>query len=129
VARSQLARFTQIDYDREMALVAVDETPAHAGRLLGEARAVVDPEDDSAEFAISVRSELAGQGLGRLLLERIVAHCRARGLRQLTAQMLVGNERMRRLALGLGFVSSGGAADGVARMRLALDGGARGAVP
>jgi len=124
VPRSQLARFTQIDYDREMALVAVDETPEHKGRLLAEARAVIEPENESAEFAICVRSDLAGQGLGRLLLERIVVYCRAHGLRELKAQMLIGNERMRRLAQGHGFVPHAGATAGVLDMRLDLQSGA-----
>ncbi len=123
VPRSQLARFTQIDYDREMAMVVVDETPEHQGRLLAEARAVIDAESESAEFAISVRPELAGQGLGRLLLDLLVVYCRERGLRELKAHMLADNQRMQRLAQGHGFVPHPGAGAGILDMRLDLRSG------
>ena len=59
--RSRLARFSQIDYDREMALVAIEcenDGPEHA---LGEVRAVADPGSKFADFAIVVASEIKGR--------------------------------------------------------------------
>lgn len=69
LARSELARFSQIDYEREMTFIAVesqgqgDQLTSDAG-MLGEVRAVTDPDNWRAEFAIMVRSDLKGRGLG-----------------------------------------------------------------
>ena len=79
------ARLTQIDYDREMALVLIDpraEKPA----ILGIMSIFADPEGARAEYAGAVRSDLKGQGLGRLLLEAIVAYCQRRGIREYGAR-------------------------------------------
>jgi acetyltransferase len=75
---TQLARMTQIDYDREMALVA--SVPGEDGRphTLGVVRAVADPDNETAEFAVTVLSTLKGRGLGRLLMERIIGYALAR---------------------------------------------------
>ena len=71
-----LARLTQIDYDREMAFVLQD---AKSGDFLGVSRISTDPDNIRAEFAVSVRSNLKGHGLGRLLMERLIAYAKARG--------------------------------------------------
>ena len=97
---SQLARFTQIDYDREMAFVAVDD-----GEILGEVRAVADPDNTRAEFAILVRSDRQGRGLGSALLSQIIRYCRARGTGELFGEVLTANRRMLALAEALGFTS------------------------
>ena len=78
--RSQLARFTQIDYDREMALVAIERDADGVEHSLGEVRVVADPDNAVADFALVVRSELKGRGLGRLLLQSIVDYARSRGI-------------------------------------------------
>jgi hypothetical protein len=66
---TQLSRFTQIDYDGEMALIAVDEShPVPV--LLGEVRAVFDPDNLSAEVGVVVRSDIKDMGLGTVLLRR-----------------------------------------------------------
>ncbi|WP_163281881.1 GNAT family N-acetyltransferase, partial [Enterobacter cloacae] len=62
-----LANMTQIDYDREMAFVAV-RTTAEGNEILGVTRAISDPDNIDAEFAVLVRSDLKGMGLGRKLL-------------------------------------------------------------
>jgi acetyltransferase len=122
---SQLARYTQIDYDREMAFVA---TRVEAGRerTLGVVRAVSDPDGTRAEFAIVVRSDLKGLGLGHALLEKLVRYQRARGTRELVGQVLPDNRRMLELARALGFRSRWLREEGVVEVRLAL---ARGAGP
>ena len=101
--RSQLARFTQIDYDREMALVAIERDGDGIERSLGEVRVVADPDNAVADFAIVVRSDMKGKGLGRLLLQSIVDYCRSRGTGRLCGETLGANLRMQHLARDLGF--------------------------
>jgi len=100
---TQLARYVQIDYDREMAFVACtqegDSTVIH-----GVVRAVCDPDNETAEFAAAVRSDETGHHLGRMLMERIISYCRARGTRVLTGEILRENTRMLKLAFDCGFV-------------------------
>jgi acetyltransferase len=99
--RSQLARFTQIDYEREMAFVA--HAPGEEGETLGVVRAIADPDNREAQFAIVVRSDWKGLGLGRVLLEKLIRYCRQRGTAQLVGQVLPGNRPMRSLAQETGF--------------------------
>lgn len=94
---SQLARLTQIDYDREMAFIAVGEHDPGRFETLGVVRAVADPDNIAAEFAITVRSDIKGQGLGPILLEKLIDYCRSRGTRELVAETLADNQR----AIGL----------------------------
>lgn len=101
--RSELARLTQIDYTREMAFIAVALGPDGVPRTLGVARALADPDNFSAEFGIIVRSELKGSGLGRLLMDKLIAFLRASGTRRLVATVLRENQRMLALARELGF--------------------------
>jgi acetyltransferase len=101
--RSQLARFTQIDYDREMALVAIERDSDGIERSLGEVRVVADPDNCVADFAIIVRSDIKGRGLGRLLLSRIIDYSRSRGSCELRGETLAANLRMQHLAQSLGF--------------------------
>ena len=68
IERSELARLTQIDYEREMAIVAVAAGPDGAEETLGAVRAVADPDNLDAEFGVIVRSDLKGLGLGRMAL-------------------------------------------------------------
>jgi GNAT superfamily N-acetyltransferase len=107
--RSQLARFTQIDYDREMALVAIERGSDGVEHSLGEVRTVVDSANVSAEFAVVVRSDLKGKGLGRLLLKSIIDYSRSRGTAELRGETLAGNLRMQHLAQDLGFRLTTGA--------------------
>jgi acetyltransferase len=100
---SELARLTQIDYDREMAFIAVD-TSAERPEILGVARAACDPDNVEAELGVIVRSDLKGRGLGTLLLDKLTAHLTARGTQRLVAIVLHDNGAMRDLALERGFV-------------------------
>jgi acetyltransferase len=118
--RSQLARFTQIDYDREMALVAVERDSNGVECSLGEVRLVADPDSAFADFAIVLRSEIKGKGLGRLLMQRIIAYSRSRGIGELRGDTLAGNLRMQHLAHTLGFTLSTGSDRGSIDLRLAL---------
>ena len=99
---AQLARFTQIDYAREMALVLT--RPAQDGEeTLGVVRVVADPDNIAGEFAIVVRSDLQGQGLGSLLMAALVDYGRACGLREIVGTALAENTGMRALARRQGF--------------------------
>ena len=94
VPLSELARYSQIDYDRDMTFIALDS----AGAMAGEVRAVCDPDNISAEFAIHVAGPWQGKGLGRLLLDKLIAYQRSRGTQELVGQCLEQNEGMAALA-------------------------------
>jgi acetyltransferase len=113
-----LVRLTQIDYDREIALLGFrdgDEMPLGAVRLYAE------PDDISGEFAILVRSGLHGHGLGTALMNRIIELARGRGLSRLVGSVLRDNTRMLRLAREQGFVAENARGDEVT-MVLRLEG-------
>jgi acetyltransferase len=123
VPRSQMARFTQIDYDREMAFIAIPAAtagPSGASETLGVVRAITDPDNERAEFAIIVRSDQKAKGLGYILLEKMVRYCRARGTREIVGQVLPDNRPMLELARHLGFTTRFAPEDGAVEVRLAL---------
>jgi acetyltransferase len=118
---SQLARMTQIDYDREMALIATVQRDDGSTYTLGVVRAIADPDNETAEFAIAVRSDQKGKGLGRLLMERIIAYARARGTHWLVGEALRENAGMIGLAKVRGFTVHTTDDPAVVGFRLALD--------
>jgi len=90
---AMLARFTQIDYDREMALVAIDES-ASARSIVGVARYIIIADREAAEFAVVTADAWQGRGVARLLMTRLVECARARGLKRLEGAVLRANSRM-----------------------------------
>ena len=104
IARSELARLTQIDYEREMAFVATAPLVGGGEETLGVARAIADPDNSEAEFGIVVRSDLKGTGLGTLLMTRLIDYQRRRGTPRMVATVLHENTGMLQLAQHLGFV-------------------------
>ena len=100
----RLARLTQIDYDREMAFIATSTEGHGRSETLGVVRAVADANYTQAEFAIIVRSDLKGQGLGRLLMEKMIRYCRSQGIQRLIGQTLPQNKAMLELAERTGFM-------------------------
>jgi acetyltransferase len=116
-----LARFTQIDYDREMAFIAW--SPDAGGETLGVARAIADPDRTRAEFAVLVRSDLKGKRLGQLLMSKLISYCSASGIGELVGDILPGNHAMIALARRTGFDLRSGDA-GILRARLPLGGAA-----
>jgi acetyltransferase len=104
LSRAQLARLTQIDYDREMAFVC--ESPILGVGLLGVVRIVADPDRLRAEYAIALRSDLKGIGLGRRLMVRILDYCRARGVGEIFGEVMRENHKMLELCRALGFTIS-----------------------
>ncbi|WP_442909327.1 bifunctional acetate--CoA ligase family protein/GNAT family N-acetyltransferase [Ideonella sp. BN130291] len=101
--RSELARLTQVDYEREMAFIAVGADAQGAPETLGVGRTVRDPDNTEAEFAVIVRSDLKGRGLGSMLLEQLIEHARSRGTPRLVGWVLRENSAMLQLARHLGF--------------------------
>jgi len=118
--RTQLARFTQIDYDREMALVAIERDSNGVERSLGEVRVVADPDNRVADFAIVIDSTIKGKGLGRLLMQSIVDYARSRGIVELRGETMVANTRMQHLAKSLGFKLKQGADVNTVDLHLSL---------
>ncbi|MFY7856910.1 MAG: GNAT family N-acetyltransferase, partial [Rubrivivax sp.] len=121
IERSELARLTQIDYEREMALVATAPGPDGAEETLGTVRAVTDPDNHDAEFGILVRSDLKGKGLGRLLMNAMIDHLKRRGTKRLVATVLHENSEMLALGRALGFAPDAKLADGDGLAGIALD--------
>lgn len=116
---SQLARFTQIDYDREMAFIATRPGLDGVNETLAVGRVVADPDNTSAEFAVTVRSDLKGMGLGRIMMEKLIAYCRLRGTGEIVGEALPQNSRIVAMVKKLGFEVTIGE-EGVRIMRLAL---------
>jgi len=94
------ARLTQIDYDREMAIIALGDGGCTA---LGIARFAADPDNRRAEYAIGIRSDWQRRGLGRMLMERIMGIASARGIPEMFGDVLRENKPMLDLNRRLGF--------------------------
>jgi len=97
-----LVRFTQIDYDREMALMAVTEVRGKEVEL-GIARYTINPDAESCEFALVVSDKWQHQGLGHRLMTALMDVARAKGLKRMEGEVLGSNEAMLRLVDNLGF--------------------------
>src|SRR5215207_1683753 len=95
-----IARFTQLDYARAMAFAAIDEA---SGEMLGVARLHANSVYDTVEYAVLVRSDLKGKGLGWLLMHTIIEYARSEGLRTLEGQVLNENTTMLKMCAELGF--------------------------
>jgi RimJ/RimL family protein N-acetyltransferase len=95
-----LTYFTHVDYARAMAFIALD---AAGGEMLGVARLHDDAAGDSGEYAVIVRSDRKGHGLGWQLMRLIIAYARAKGLRSIHGQVLHDNTAMLKMCRELGF--------------------------
>jgi acetyltransferase len=98
-----LARFTQIDYDREMALVAVINEHTPEASIIGVARYISNPDEQSCEFALTVADDWQRRGIGRQLMQRLMSVARSRGLEIMEGDVLAQNTKMLRLCTALGF--------------------------
>ncbi len=97
-----LARFCQVDYDREIALIALDDDP-DAERVLGVARIMGDPDGREGEFAVLVGDPWHGKGIGSTLLERCLSIAERRGFQTVRGIVLTENQSMLALGKKLGF--------------------------
>ncbi len=98
-----LARFTQIDYDREMALVAVTGEQSPEARIVGVARYISNPDRESCEFALTIADDWQKKGIGNQLMQRLMTVARDRGLQIMEGEVLARNGKMLRLCKNLGF--------------------------
>ena len=118
LGHEELARMTQIDYDREMAFVAVGQDGELQDQILGVVRAISTPDLSDAEFAILVRSDLKGVGLGKLMMEKIIRYAKEQGIGQLSGMTMPSNRGMVNLAKRLGFKIDVQMEEGVVNMEL-----------
>jgi acetyltransferase len=110
-------KFTQLDYDRDMAFVAIAED----GSMAGVSRMSTEPSGKSAEYALLVRTDMQGRGLGSTLMRQLADYARAAGVEVLEGIILSENRGMLRLVEGLGFRNHPDPDEsGVMQSRLAL---------
>jgi acetyltransferase len=108
---TMLSRFTLIDYDREMALVALHtetsvdalgEQEAHT-RIVGVSRYITNPDRSTCEFSLVVADDFKGRGLGSRLMLSIMDFAREKGLNEIEGLVLANNPNMLKLMKSLGF--------------------------
>lgn len=99
----QLARRTQVDYDREMVLVAVSAGTGGQEKIVAEANYGVLAGERTGEFGVVVADRLAGQGMGSRMMRCLMDAARARGLTRLVGEVLSDNEAMQAMMSSLGF--------------------------
>ncbi len=97
---AQLARFTQIDYQRDMAFVAVRDA---TGETVGVARLAHNDDTGIDEFAVVVQQDVKGKGLGTHLMHRLIDWARQHGVKQIRGEILAENTNMLTFARHLGF--------------------------
>ncbi len=97
------SRLTHLDYDREMALVLTESRQTGEAAIIAVARLAADPEFAHAEFAILVRHDYTGQGIGKRLLQALIDYARSRGIGELFGSVLRENSAMLKLCRKLGF--------------------------
>lgn len=113
-------RLTQIDYDREMAFVAVDESEGRYGAGVGVVRLALDPDRTRGEYAIMIRSDRIGTGLGLRMMREIIAYARKIGLKQIFGDVMAENKRMLEMCAQLGFHPTGNPEPGIVEVTLDL---------
>ncbi len=97
-----LVRFTQLDYDREMALVMLRQLEGGLDQL-AVSRYFVNPDNESCEFALVVADNWQGRGIGPIMMERLFDAARAQGLKTMYGEVLANNKGMLKLMARLGF--------------------------
>lgn len=110
LSETALTRFTQVDYDRDMALIAVICENALETQI-GVARYSINPDGRSCEFAIAVADAWQRKGIGSRLMHSLTDAARRRGLETMEGLVLSGNARMLALMDGLGFTIDASAGD------------------
>ncbi len=103
LTQTMLVRFTQIDYDREMALVATIADEDGKESQIGVSRYVVNPDGESVEFALAVGDDWQKCGVGRKLMSALIECARSKGYRAVVGDVLSTNSKMFRLMTSLGF--------------------------
>ena len=110
LTEEMLARLTQIDYSREMALLAVTRGQSPETEL-GVARYAINPDGLSCEFALVVANNIAGKGLGQRLMIALMEAARSKGLEVIEGEVLSHNHNMLKLMNRMGFTIKPAAED------------------
>jgi acetyltransferase len=120
VSPELIHRLTHIDYDTAMAFIALDEA---SGKMLGVVRLHQENDPGDAEYAVLVRSNLKGHGLGWLLMSRIIEYAKAKGLNRIHGEVLAENTTMLAMCAEMGFrITDDPSERGVKRVTLWLKG-------
>jgi RimJ/RimL family protein N-acetyltransferase len=100
VSHELIDKLIHYDPEHAMAFIAIAEA---SGRMLGVVRLHDDPGGDGGEFAILVRSQLKGHGLGWLMMKHMIAYAQEKGLETVHGQVLAENTTMLQMCTELGF--------------------------
>jgi GNAT superfamily N-acetyltransferase len=100
LSAAEMDKLSHVDYTHEMAFIALDED---TGDMLGLVRLKDELDEETAEFAILVRSRLKGHGLGWLLMRHVIEYAKEKGLRRVYGDVLVENTTMLQMCAELGF--------------------------
>ncbi len=100
LSAAEIDKLTRLDYRHEMAFIALDQDTGH---MLGLVRLIDELDEETAQFAILVRSQLKGHGLGWLLMRRIIDYAKEKGLRRVYGDVLAENTTMLQMCAELGF--------------------------
>jgi len=103
LSQTMLVRFTQLDYDREMALAMIRLEDGGKEEQLAVARFITDPDNEACEFALEVADRWQGRGIGFILMSALFDAARAQGLKIMRGEVLAGNKGMLKLMHKLGF--------------------------
>ena len=120
LSHEAMAKMTQIDFDREMAFIASYKDQDGKFHTLGVVRAITDPENSETEFAVVIRSDLQGQGLGKKLMVKMIEYCKQRGTLVMVGITLPQNAGMVSLSRKLGFKVKFDIEEGWVEMKLPL---------
>jgi acetyltransferase len=105
LSRDSIIRLCHLDYDREMALVALHRNQEGSDQIAGVSRYYLDPQTGDAEFAIVVGDAWQGRGLGYRLMKRLIDIAQERGVKRLVGSVLRENAPMLQLMHEMGFAS------------------------
>ncbi|MGB0748497.1 MAG: bifunctional acetate--CoA ligase family protein/GNAT family N-acetyltransferase [Magnetospiraceae bacterium] len=117
----QMARLTQIDYAREMAFIASAPLEDGGRETLGVVRGMADPNNDRVEFAIVIRSDIKGQGLGRKLMDKLISYYKSRNASVIIGQVLSDNQNMMKLMTAMKFTAKRMPGENIMEVEFPLD--------
>src|SRR5699024_965092 len=109
LTKRDLSTLAQINYDRQMAFIAehdvADGAESAAKEMLGVVRVWNDPDNIRTEFSIIIRDDMHGQGLGSLLMSKMIRYCKGVGTLEMVGKIMVDNHPMRALMKHLDFTN------------------------